>query len=119
MCFKFNLNYTTGKQQIKILDADNINNKNENYWNFKNYCNRNNLDIHHLKNLSDDKKHSIIFQCKKLGIKYTETEYSVISIKENNENEAMNILKDIQLKINENDNNGVFKNIKENYYKVI
>ncbi|ORX83885.1 hypothetical protein BCR32DRAFT_243018 [Anaeromyces robustus] len=118
LCSKFNLSYTTGKKQIKIIDADNKNNTydNNNYWNFKNYCNRYNCDIYNLKDLDDKKKYFLLRRCKELGIKYTEIEYSVISKKENCENDGINILEEIKLKIDEDDRNGLFEEMKDDYY---
>ncbi|ORX83882.1 hypothetical protein BCR32DRAFT_307636 [Anaeromyces robustus] len=116
LCFKFNLSYTE-KKQITITDADNKNNTydNDNYWNFKDYCNRYNYDINNLKNLDDRREYLLLRRCKELNIKYT-IEYSVISKKENCENDGKNILEKIKLKIDEDDRNGVYEEMKDDYY---
>jgi len=117
LCFKFNLNYITGKQEIKISDT---NSRNNNFWEFKNYCNRQNLDINNLKNISDEKRDNLIRECEKLNIRYKVIKYTVISkkdINESNESNSEKIFKDFQLNINRYDDD--FKKIKEEYYKVI
>jgi len=116
LCSKFNLDCITGKQEIKIFD---LNSENDIFWELKIYCNYNNMDINNLKNLNDEKKNSLIKKCEELNIKYKIIKYFVISKKEDYDNNGVNIFKKLQLKINEYDNKNFFKNIKENYYKVI
>ncbi|OUM63805.1 hypothetical protein PIROE2DRAFT_61072 [Piromyces sp. E2] len=117
LCNEFTLEYIPGKKQIKIIDIDNKRGTDEKYWDFKIFCNKNNLDIHNLKDLSDKKRSDLISFCKENKIKFNEKTYSSISKKKGHEEDPFNIMNDILLKIKKDDQNRLFLNKKEEYYR--
>jgi len=114
------LEFIDGKFQIKIIDVNNKKKtyKENDYWNFKDYCNKNNLDLDNLVDLDSDKEYSFKLKCKEFKIKYNKEKY--ISIKKNPkyEEDYVNNFNNMKLSLNTNEKNKLFEEQKKSYYEV-
>ncbi|KAL6631765.1 XRN 5'-3' exonuclease N-terminus-domain-containing protein [Neocallimastix sp. 'constans'] len=119
LCTKLNLEFIDGKFQIKIIDVNNKKKtyKENDYWNFKDYCNKNNLDLDNLVDLDSDKEYSFKLKCKEFKIKYNKEKY--ISIKKNPkyEEDYVNNFNNMKLSLNTNEKNKLFEEQKKSYYE--